>query len=559
MNTFPALRRWFAAGLTAALLVVLLCVLIWNGPGSSVSGAGASTASENKTKGGPLWSMFGGSIDRNMVNDVDHNIPREWGVKKGEEKHLKWEARLGSRAYGGPIIADGKIFIGTNNGAPRDPKIKGDKGVLMCFRESDGKFLWQAVTDKLPSGLVNDWPQEGVCSTPIVEGKRLYYVSNRCEVVCLDTEGFLDGKNDGVQDEKYKGEHDADIIWHYDMMGELNVFPHNLAACSPVIYGDNLFIITANGVDEQHLNIPSPKAPSFIVLNKNTGKLLWQNNSPSEKLVAAGKEGASESAIKTLQNRGEIIMHGQWSNPTVAVVNGKPQVVFPGGDGWLRAFEPETGKLIWKFDANPKDSKYDLGGKGTRNDFIATPVIVDNRLYIGTGQDPEHYDGVGRLWCIDITKTGDISPHTIEGWDGDTPKGVKPNPNSSVIWQYGGPAPEGADRDFIFGRTMSTCCVHDGLVYAAELSGYIHCLDANTGKPLWVHDLKSAIWGSPYFVDGTVMIGTEDGDVYVFKHGREKELIAKNEMERGVKSTPVACKGVLYIMTETNLYAIQKK
>src|SRR5262249_15695907 len=148
-----------------------------------------------------------------------------------------------------------------------------DKGIILCFNEADGKFLWQAVHDKLPAGRVNDWPDEGICSTPVVEGKRLYYVTNRSELISAATEAFPDGKNDGFKEEKYKDKTDADIIWRYDMMAGLNVFPHNLATCSPLILGDNLYVITSNGVDEGHINIPQPKAPSFICLSKKDGKL----------------------------------------------------------------------------------------------------------------------------------------------------------------------------------------------------------------------------------------------------------------------------------------------
>ena len=81
--------------------------------------------------------------------------------------------------------------------ALRQPKATGDKGVIMCFRERDGQFRWQMTHDKLPAGRVNDWPQQGICSTPAVDGDRFYYVSNRCELVCADLEGFLDGENDG--------------------------------------------------------------------------------------------------------------------------------------------------------------------------------------------------------------------------------------------------------------------------------------------------------------------------------------------------------------------------
>jgi outer membrane protein assembly factor BamB len=542
MNEYPALRRTLAVGVTVAVFAVVVAVLAW--PGAAKTDANRLPEAAGGAKEAPVV-MFGLTSQRNMVNLTEKNMPTEWDAKTG--KNVKWKAALGSKAYA-MVVHGGKVFAGTNNDAPRDPAIKGDKGIVMCFNADTGDFLWQAVHDKLPSGLVHDWPKEGVCSTPAVEGNRLYYVSNRCEVVCATTEGLGKG-NEGEQDEKYKGPQKADFVWRYDMMKELNVFPHNLSACSPLLVGDVLFVVTANGVDENHINIPAPEAPSFIALNKKTGQLLWKSSDP-----------------------GRRIMHGQWSNPVYAEIAGKPQVIFPGGDGWIRGYEPDTGKLIWKFDCNPKEyPKYELGGKGLRSDFIATPVVHEGKVYIGTGQDPEHYEGVGNLWCIDPTKAApgkeDISPQLAENPDQGPPYKAKPNPNSGAVWHYGGPDnTPNARRDYIFGRTMSTCAVHDGLVYEGELAGYLHCLDARTGQRYWVQDLKSAVWGSPYWVDGKVYIATEDGDVWVFEHGKEaddqgrpKKPPVKIEMEEPIRSTPAAANGVLYVLSEKTLYAIQKK
>src|SRR5262245_30041174 len=91
-------------------------------------------------------ALFGGTVQRNMVNTTDKNIPAEWDA--GQKKNIKWVAQLGSISYGGPLVAGGKVYAGTNNKNPRDPKVKGDKGILMCFEEKTGKFLWQAVHDK---------------------------------------------------------------------------------------------------------------------------------------------------------------------------------------------------------------------------------------------------------------------------------------------------------------------------------------------------------------------------------------------------------------------------
>jgi outer membrane protein assembly factor BamB len=552
MYCCPHVRRGLALLVTAAIIIPVLVVALW--PGKPTD-AGAP-ADAPRADGPRSWPMFGGTLQRNLVNLVDRDIPSEFSVEEGKLKNIKWSVDLGSKAYGGPIIAGGKIFIGTNNATPRNPAIKGDKGIVMCFRESDGKFLWQSVHDKLPAGRVNDWPEEGICSSPFVEGNRIYYVSNRCELICADTEGMADG-NQGVQDEQYKGETDADIIWRLDMIKQLSVFPHNLATCSPLVVGDLVFIISSNGVDEGHINIPQPKAPSFLAVNKKDGTLKWSNNFPSVKLVEAQESGKPVS-IEKLKDQGLILMHGQWSNPVYAVANGQPQIIFPGGDGWIYSFEPDTGKLIWKFDCNPKKSFYVLGSKATRNDFVCTPVIHDNKLYIGVGQDPEHDEGIGHLWCIDITKKGDVSP-VNDNFDPKAPE----NKNSALVWHYGGPGdPQkiGRREPYYFGRTLSTCCIHDGLLYVGELGGWFHCLDARTGQKLWNHNMEAPIWTSPYFVDGKVFMGNDKGVLYVFQHGREKKILNEIQMEGNIRATPVACNGVLYVMTEnvTKLYAIKK-
>ncbi len=556
MNCCPTLRRWLAALLTAAILVPLLALLLWSGRSADPSPAAAEGA-----KPGVGWPLFGGTVQRNMVNTFEKNMPTEWDVATG--KNIKWVAELGSKAYGGPTVAGGKVFVGTNNDRPRnprdvDPETKQpiDKGIVMCFDEATGRFLWQSVHDKLAAGRVQDWPKEGICSSPYLEGNRLYYVSNRCEVICADVNGLADG-NQGVQDEKYKSPTDADIIWKLDMIGELGVFPHNLATCSPLIVGDTLFVITSNGVDEGHINIPKPQAPSFLAIDKNTGKVKWKNNLPSAALLAPGAN------LKHLVDRGLVLMHGQWSNPVYTTVEGKGQIIFPGGDGWVRSFEPDTGTLIWQFDANPKSAVYRLGGAGTRNDFVSTPVIHENKLYIGVGQDPEHDAGVGHFWCVDVEKAtklkGDVSSESVAGDDGKAQKAMR-NPKSCLVWHFGGlidPAPDDG-REYYFGRTMSTAAVADGLIYLGEQEGFLHCLDARTGKKYWDHDLKGSTWSSPYVVDGKVYMGNDKNKLQIFAHGKEKKKIAEIDMKGMVRATPVAANGVLYVMTENKLYAIKK-
>ena len=449
-------------------------------------------------------AMFGGGPHRNMASDAT-DLPATWDVASGE--NVLWKQPLGSQSYGGPVLAGDRIYVGTNNEGLRNPELTGDRGNVMAFDSNSGDFLWQAAHEKLSSGRVHDWPLQGVCAAPYVEGDRLYYVSNRAELIAADTEGFLDGENDGpFTGETNASKIDEDVVWKLDMIGELEVFPHNLAVGSPVGAGDLLFIVTGNGVDEGHINIPSPEAPSFLAVNKKTGEIAWQSDAP-----------------------GPSILHGQWSNAAYGMVDGKPQVVFPGGDGWLYAFEPETGELLWKFDCNPKDSIWELGGMGTRNSIIGTPVIYDDKVYIGVGQDPEHGEGVGNFWVIDATQRGDIT-------------------ESGRVWHRGGDD---------FGRTISTAAIADGLLYISDLSGFLYCLDAETGEHYWTYDAFAAVWGSAFVADGKVYLGDEDGDVAILQAGKEMKLLDEVNMGSAVYTTPVARDGVLYIASRNMLFALQ--
>jgi outer membrane protein assembly factor BamB len=443
------------------------------------------------------WPMWGGTADRNMVSSMK-GLPTTWDLKT--KKNVKWIAELGSQAYGNPAVASGMVFVGTNNEAMRDPNIKGDKGVLMAFRESDGQFMWQAVHDKLAAGRALDWPFQGICSSPLVEDGVVYYMSNRGELMAVDVDGFRDGTNDGlVKDEKATRETDPDIIWRYDMMEELGVMQHNMANGSPVSHGDLIFVNTSNGQDESHVNVPSPKAPAVIAVNKKTGKLAWEDNSVGEK-----------------------ILHGQWSSPSVGKVGETIQVALGQGDGWVRGYEATTGKKLWEFDLNPKDSVWPK----TRNEVISTPVYYEGIVYIANGQDPEHGEGVGHLYAIDPTKRGDIT-------------------ETGRLWHY--------DK---IRRSISTGAIYNGILFYSDFSGFLHALDMKTGKPYWTHDMFAAIWGSPIVIDGKVYLGDEDGDVTILNADKTLKVVSENNMGSSVYSTPVPAHGTLFIVNRNQLIAV---
>jgi outer membrane protein assembly factor BamB len=447
-------------------------------------------------------------------------------------KNVKWIAKLGSQTYGNPVVAGGKVLIGTNNAVPRDPRFKDDKSILMCFDEYTGNFIWQLVVAKLASGKVNDWEYLGLLSSPDVEGDKVWLTTSRCEIVCLDLNGQANGNQGPFQDEgqymagpgKPKVEvtpKDADILWRYDMMDELGVFPHNATNCSVITLGDRLYTCTSNGQDWTHVNIPSPLSPSFIALDKNTGEFL----------------GEDDAKI------GPNIKHGQWSSPSIGKVNGKEQVYFGGGDGVLYAFDPTPVKEgdsvylkhVWSFDCVPEEYKKDKSGKPIKypaaegpSEINATPVFYKNRVYVAIGQDPEHGEGVGRLVCVDATKKGDVT-------------------KTALIWDFKK-----------IHRSISTVSIDPttGLLFIGDFSGFVFCLDAETGKEYWEHDMQAHIWGSTLVADGKVYIGDEDGDCTVLADAKEKKVLSEVNMGAPVYSTPIVANGTLYIGSQTHLYAI---
>jgi len=477
----------------------------------------------------PQW---GNRHDRNMVS-TEKNLPETFDPATG--KNVKWSVDIGSRTYSTPIVAGGKVFIGTNNDRPRDPRRTGDFGVLMCFNESDGKLAWQLTVPKLLSDRYLDWPKVGICSVPTVEGDRVYVVTNRAEVVCLDINALADG-NDGPfrDEEKFMtqgdatpvklGKFDADVIWRFDMRTAAGVkmWPHDSVSVSIMIVGDHLYLNTSNGKDNTHKNIRRPDAPSLIVLDKSTGKL-----------VAADAERIAPR-----------IFHATWAPPSMGEVGGKRQVFFAGGDGVVYAFasvkggaapsvRPAALKRIWRFDCDPSAPKVNLN-KYIRNRsegpsiIYCMPVFHKNRVYVTVGGDI--WWGKRKAWvkCIDATKRGDVT-RTAEIWSRELSR-----------------------------HCCATVAIAGGLLYAGDLGGNFYCLDAETGKTVWAHKTKGEVYGSALAADSKIYIGTRKGQFLILAAGRTKKILADIQLDSAVHGSATAANSAVYIATMKKLYALKK-
>lgn len=484
----------------------------------------------------PQWGRRG---SRNMVSDETNlpasSAPGEVGpdgeMDLAGARNVRWAARLGSEANSTPVVAAGKVFIGTNNRRPRDGRHKGDRGVLLCFDEATGKFLWQLVVPKLTTIRNADWKYVGISSSPSVEGDRMYLVSNRGEVLCLDTDGMADGNDGPYRDE---GRHmtlpgrapleatatDADIVWIFDMVADAGVSFHNAANCSILIHGRMLYVCTSNGVEWTHKKPARPEAPSLIVLDKTTGRLVARDDA----------------------GIGPHVFHGQWSSPSLGVVGGRELVFFGGGDGVCYAFEalkapaagnrPATLKMVWKFRCDTEGREVrgrasltppDPNGPST---ILGMPVFHKDRVYVAAGGDPWHGKRSGGLYCIDATGTGDVT-------------------KTARLWEYKG-----------IGQCIATVSVDGALVYVAGHDGRLHCLDAETGKCYWVHEGGGPGFGSTLLADGKVYHPAGKDGLWVLAAGKKKKVLGRIRLGGPVRSSPVAANGALYVATRRWLYAV---
>jgi outer membrane protein assembly factor BamB len=337
-----------------------------------------------------------------------------------------------------------------------------------------------------------------------------------------------------------------------------------MSTCSPLIVDEALFVCTSNGVNETHVQVPAPDAPSFLAMNRNTGEVLWSDNSP-----------------------GSNILHGQWASPSYGVFDGQPQVLFPGGDGWLYSFDPSgdgqgNSRLLWKFDANPKTAEYNLRGRSGRNPLIGFAVIDDGLIYIAVGDDPEHGEGEGHLWCLapgaradgsDVSsdlavhRSGRIlPPRRLQAVNVEVGEETIPNPNSAVVWHYTGGDVNGDGRlrfEEEMHRSIGSPVIKDDVLYIADFGGILHCLNAKTGVTHWTYDTVSQCWGTVLVADDTVYLGTEYGEMLLFQHSAERDValpdgkpLAVIDMFNSILMTPVVANGVLFVASKNRLYAI---
>ena len=245
----------------------------------------------------------------------------------------------------------------------------------------------------------------------------------------------------------------------------------------PILWED-LLIVHMDGSDKQFV----------VALDKATGKVVWQTDRSGE----LNKNPQLKKAYGT---------------PLVTDLGTGPLLLSNAAD-WLYAYEPKTGKELWKMP---------YGRLGFSN--VARPITGHNMIYLATG--------FSKSQLFALRTNGTKAPE--------------------IAWTYKRNVP----------TAPSPILVENLIYFVSDQGGLITCLDAKTGELVWKERAGGTkAWGSPMLAAGKLYFPDEDGSTLVLKPGKEYRLLAKNQLDGRLMASAAAVDNSLFIRTDKALYRI---
>ena len=495
------------------------------------------------------WPRWGGRDDCNMISD-ERGLPATFtpgkkypdgsGIDLSTTENVKWVARLGGQTYGTPTVANGRVYVGTNDDALQDRRVSSDPRRPGNVPRRGHRQAPLAV-DRAP---LSDQPARSSTSTTwawaSAPRRRLTATASiwsrtAARSFASSARGLAGGNHGPFVDEGRfiagpgrppvpLTATDADILWKVDCIHDLDIWCQDAANCSVLVHGDFVYVCTSNGVDRSHIRVPRPLAPSLIVLNKYTGRLAAVDD----------------------ERIGTRLFHGQWSSPSLGTVDGRPLVFFGGGDGVLYAFQPLTAmppqpvklKKVWSFDCNPPEYKvvkraesrlfrwrHPQAPRQQQRRHVHRPQR--NHRHAGLLQEPRLRDH--RAGPFARPRRGHVDLHRRHEDRRRDRARPKSGPTRSAA---ASPSPS----------------IAAGLLYIADTFEGIYCFDAETGKRYWFHPSGARDLG---FDDGGRRQGLRRHEKGPAGYGRGKGGQAAGENLAGTPAycTPVVANGVLFVTT----------
>lgn len=414
------------------------------------------------------WPQFRGPSGDGIVSG--QQVP----LKFGEKEHLLWKSELPGKAWSSPVIADGTVWATT-----AIEVFPSDEEKLQLLREAgieEKKFKQLAVAKTIElklialdfaSGEVLDSidlaeiprpdPIHSLNSyaspTPVIDGDRIYCHFGTYGTFCIDRSS-------------------REMLWQRRLPLDHSVGPGS----SPLIDGPRLVLIQ-DGTERQYVT----------ALDKATGQTLWEADRPEMDAPSGDQKKAYCTPIRITDSLG------------------REQLICMGSQ-WMVAYEPETGKEIWKV----------RHGKGFS--VVPRPVYGDGVVYFATGF------GKPQLWAVKVDGSGDVT-------------------DTHVLWTVikGIPA-------------KPSPILHDGLIYVIDDNGVASCFEAETGDQVWKQRIGGNFSASPILIDDRIFLGSHDGVVTVITAGRDSKVIAENQLDGQIMASPAVVDNSLIVRTSEAIY-----
>ncbi|QDU64731.1 Serine/threonine-protein kinase AfsK [Planctomycetes bacterium Pan216] len=362
-----------------------------------------------------------------------------------------------------PIAMNGKLYLITR--ADEGEPTEGER--VVCVDAETGKTIWEQKFNV----FLSDVPDTRVGWSNVVGDP------STGNVYALGVGGLF---------QCFDGE-TGKVLWSHSMSEEYGLLTtYGGRTNFPFVFDD---VVIISGVLINWGDSAKP-AHQFIAFNKETGVPVW------------------------LSSTRPLPYDTTYSSPILATIKGQPVIIFGAGDGAVYAMQPRTGKIIWK---------YQLSRRGVN----ATPLVVDDTVYIGHGEENIDDNTMGAIVAIDATGEGDVTK-THEKW---------------------------RQKEVIAGKTAPIMA--DGKLWFLEDTGGIIMVDPKTGETLFRKKLGTMMRGSPIYADGKIYVNEANGRTYILKPKEDGfDILSRNRLRAEINGSPIVAYGKMYLPTSAGLYAI---
>ncbi|WP_395142339.1 PQQ-binding-like beta-propeller repeat protein [Armatimonas sp.] len=217
--------------------------------------------------------------------------------------------------------------------------------------------------------------------------------------------------------------------------------------------------------------------------------------------------------------------------------NGK-QVFYSGaGDGSMIAVNARTGEPIWRYPISAGGMNATVVMyKNTKGEETAICVHADENI---------DASNAGRMTAVKVLS----EPKPAEPL---TP-GAAPGPpvlnKSSEAW-----------RNDDLSAVSSTPVLVGRNLYLTDKTGFLDCVDAETGKILWKQKLApDQLHASPTYAEGKLYVPFQNGLFYILKPGvTGAQVLAKTQLAGRCIGAPSVYNGKVYVFSTERLYCYGK-